>query len=149
MTWRTLLTILSACVGAVGIVGLSETIHPSKTALEASSLAVRLFGPVFLAVAAGLFAAGRALPKKATPGPASLALLGLLAMLFPGLIWLAGAVLAPEDGARWAPMVAVGTFLVAMPGFGMFFGGLRRLRQPEPQQTTRRPSEGRRVRTRR
>lgn len=133
MSSRTLLTILSVCTLALGLVGLSETIHPSKTALGASTMAIRLFGPVVLVVGAALFLIARRIPRKAYPRARTLVFTGIIAMLAPLVIWLAGAILAPDDGAIWAPMVAVATFLLAMPGFGMLFGGVRRLGEPAPE----------------
>jgi hypothetical protein len=50
------------------------------------------------------------------------------------LIWVTGAIAAPEDGAIWAPIVAVASVLLALPGFGMLFGGIRRLGEaPAPR----------------
>jgi len=127
MSLRTLLTILSVCTLALGCVGLSETIHPSKTALDASSLTIRLFAPVLLVVGAALFVYRRRFPRKVKPSPRALAAIGGLCVAAPLVIWLAGAVGAPEDGAIWAPIVAVASVLLALPGFGMLFGGIRRL----------------------
>lgn len=132
MSWRTLMTILSVCTLALGLVGLSETIHPSKTALGPSSLAIRLFGPVILAVGITLLVSSRRIPRKSYPRPVPLVVTGVLSFASPFVLWTAGALLAPQDGAIWAPMVAVASFLLGLPGVGMAFGGLRRLREPEP-----------------
>lgn len=132
MSWRMLITILSVCTVALGLVGLSETIHPSKTSLGPSSVAIRLFGPIILTAGSALFVVSRRIPKKMYPRPIPLVVTGLLAVASPFALWVAGAILAPEDGARWAPMVAVASFLLALPGVGMVFGGVRRLREPEP-----------------
>jgi len=133
MTTRTLLYILSFCTLALGLIGLSEAIHPSRTALGVSSPATRAFGPVIVAVGAGLFVAARRTNRKAVPKPAFLVWVGLGAMLVPVVIWAAGTFLAPVDSAVWLPMVAVAGILIALPGFGMFFGGLRRVREPASQ----------------
>lgn len=147
MSWRTLVTILSVCTLALGLVGLSETVHPTRTALGPSSLAIRLFGPVIAAVGLGLFAMSRRVAKKAYPRPVPLVVTGLLALASPFAIWIAGALLAPDDSAIWAPMVAVASFLLALPGAGMAFGGLRRLREPDPAPA--RPGPPARVKRRR
>jgi len=139
MSWRHLLTIVSLCTMALGLVGLSETIHPSRTALGASSLAIRLFGPVILIAGIALFAASRRIPKRAYPRASALVATGALTVAAPFVLWLAGVLLAPEDGAIWAPMIAVALFLLALPGVGMLFGGLRRLREPEVQPKVAQP----------
>lgn len=133
MTTRTLVTILGVCTLVLGAVGLSETINPSKTALGTASLAIRLFAPILLTVGVALFVASRRISRRLKPSPLALTITGAASVMAPAVIWVAGALAAPQDGAIWAPMVAVAAMLLALPGFGMCFGGLRRMREPRPE----------------
>jgi len=139
LTSRTLVTILSVCTLVAGAIGLSETIHPSKTALATTSLAVRLFAPILLAVGVALFIASRRIPRKLTPSPRTLTLAGVGSIMTPAVLWVVGALAAPQDGAVWGPMVAVAAMLLALPGFGMCFGGLRRIGEPRAEPRTTAP----------
>ncbi|NLI01638.1 MAG: hypothetical protein GX446_19380 [Chthonomonadales bacterium] len=143
LTSRGLATIIGVCLVIVGIVGMSETILPTKTALMPSTLTVRLFGPILVALGALVLGASRRIPKKARPSAAALAATGVATALLPAAIWAAGATLAFQDSAFWVPAVAAGLLLLTVPGIGMAFGGIRRLTSapheaPRPSQPTTR-----------
>lgn len=129
LTTRSLAVIIGVCMVIVGIVGMSETLMPTKTALRPSTVTVRLFGPTIGALGALLLAASRRMPRKRRPTAPALALTGLATALIPAAIWTAGATLANEDSAFWAPSVAAGLLLLTVPGIGMAFGGIRRLKE--------------------
>jgi hypothetical protein len=127
LTSRALGAIIGLAMAIVGVVGMSETIHPTKTSLSASTLAVRLFGPILLVTGLAVFALARRIPAKRRPTPLQLVLVGAASALTPGVIWIAGSSLANRDSAFWAPVVAAGLLLLTVPGLGMAIGGTRRL----------------------
>ena len=129
LSTRGLAVIIGVCMLIVGIVGMSETVLPTKTALAPSTVTVRLFGPAIAALGAAILLASRRMPKKKRPTARALALTGIVTALIPAAIWTAGAMLAVEDSAFWAPSVAAGLLLLTIPGLGMAFGGIRRLKE--------------------
>ncbi|MBM3496349.1 MAG: hypothetical protein FJX72_18805 [Armatimonadetes bacterium] len=127
LTSRTLAFIVGVAMIIVGVVGMSETVHPTKTALAASTLTVRLFGPVLIGLGALVLVASKRIPPKRRPSAGTLTITGLVTALIPAAIWGAGVGLARQDSAFWAPVVAAGLLLLTVPGLGMALGGARRL----------------------
>ncbi|NUQ69367.1 MAG: hypothetical protein HUU17_00940 [Chthonomonadales bacterium] len=132
VNYRSILFLLGISTLLTGLIGLSETLMPSKTALDAGTTVIRFFGPVLIGLGVVLIGLGRKVSKKARPSPRALLLSGLISMASPGMIWFAGSKLASIDSALWAPMVAAATLLLALPGVGLTLGGLRRIGQTRP-----------------
>jgi len=134
LTSRALCSIVGIALIIVGVVGMSETVLPTKTSLAPSTMAVRIMGPATALLGVGLFMFGRTVPRKHRPSPMVLTIAGTAITLAPALIWTYGAALAREDAAFWAPAVAAALLVLTVPGLGMAIGGLRRLGRhvPEP-----------------
>lgn len=149
MTSRVLAYIVGTSLLIMGVVQLSELVHPSGTALGASSGWVTGFAAGFVVIGIGVIAAGRRIPKRARPKPLTLTLAGLASAAAPFVVWVAATFLAPKDAAVWGPIVAIGLFVMTVPGVGMLIGGLRRIGQAPAPPTTSRRDTGPRVKTRR